>query len=197
MALRNLKIEAILPTLTKVIENGSNKEGVLAWKAIRAMDPSNWNEKILNLAKKTLYQLDKEHDSSSRTLAVDIILAKDLDEETLRNLINFLTSNDKAFEVKQYLLQQIIMISEDNPGFRNAILKILRSDPLLNNYHILGQKGFSLALKRKFMDNGFSNGTLLTIQEMFGGIVKRGVVNVMMDKNGVSQEIFSVNTLNQ
>ncbi|GJQ73200.1 hypothetical protein Trydic_g13582 [Trypoxylus dichotomus] len=191
-ALRNLKIKEILPTLMDVIKKGSNKEGVLAWKAIRAMDPSNWNEDVLSIAKKTFYQLDKQHDSSSRTLAIDIILASNSDEDTVKDLLYFLLSKDKAFEIKQYVLQQIKMLAEDNPGFRNKVIKILKGDPAINNYHILGQKGLSLALRRKFLDNRSSNGTLLTVQEMSTGIVKRGVVNIMMDKDGVSKEIFSL-----
>ncbi|KAK9695039.1 MTP large subunit, lipid-binding domain [Popillia japonica] len=191
-ALRNLKVAEILPTLFKVIKTGSQKEGVLAWKTIRAMEPSDWNEDVLNLARKTFLQLDKQHDSSSRTLAVDVILANNPSDEDLKCLIYYLVSNDKAFEVKQYVLQLVTMLAEDNPGFRHRISSIIRADPLINNYHILGQKGLSLALKRTFLDNGSSNGTLLTIQEMFTGIVKRGVVNVMMDKNGGAQEIFSL-----
>ncbi|KAI4456052.1 microsomal triglyceride transfer protein large subunit [Holotrichia oblita] len=191
-ALRNLKVVDILPTLFQVIKTGTQKEGILAWKTIRAMDPSDWNEDVLNIAKKTFLQLDKQHDSSSRTLAVDIILAKNPSDEDLKYLIYYLISNDKAFEVKQYVLQLITMLTEDNPGFRDRVINIIKADPVLNNYHILGQKGFSLALKRKFLDNGSSNGTLLTIQEMSSGIVKRGVVNVMMDRNDVTQEIFSL-----
>ncbi|KRT81396.1 hypothetical protein AMK59_5154 [Oryctes borbonicus] len=191
-ALRNLKVKGILPTLMDVIRKGNRKEGILGWKAIRAMDPSNWNEDVLAIAKKTFYQLDKEHDSSSRTLAVDIILTSNPNEETLTNIIYFLLSKDKDFEVKQYAFQLIKMLAEDDPRFKDRVVRIIQSNPVINNYHILGQKGFSLALKRKFMDNPSSNGTLLTIQEMSTGIVKRGIVNVMMDKDGVSQEIFSL-----
>lgn len=62
----------------------------------------------------------------------------------------------------------------------------------LTNYHILGQKGLSTAFTRSFMKHASANGSLSTVQEMYGGIVKRGTVDVIIDRDGSSQTIFSV-----
>lgn len=69
-------------------------------------------------------------------------------------------------------------------------------DLKLTNYHILGQKGLSTAFTRSFMNHQSANGTLSTVQEMSGGIVKRGLVDVIIDKNGLSQSVFTVSIAN-
>lgn len=191
-ALKNLRSVNTLAALINVIRKGTEKEGALAWKAIRAFEPSQWTPVILRTARKTFFQLDKRHDSSSRTLAADILLLSNPSKDTLKDFVYFLLSKDKAFEVKQYVVQLLRMLAEEDANLSNTISYILKSDPQLHNYHISAQRGLSTALSRDFLRSPSSNGSLLTIQEMFGGIVKRGIVNVMMEKGGVSKEIFSV-----
>lgn len=71
-------------------------------------------------------------------------------------------------------------------------MEIISGNPKLLSYSTWGQKGLSVALVRPFLVGGSSNGSLLTVQEMNTGIVKRGRVNVVMDKDSVSQEMFSL-----
>lgn len=191
-ALKNLRSPSTLDLLLEVIRKGTSKEGVYSWKAISAQDPTNFEEKVFKAARKTFYQLDKKHDSSARTLAADVLLEANPSEETLQTLLDYLKSNDKAYEVKQYVLQRMRMLAEENEEFDKKIRSIISSDRYLNNYHILGQKGLSTALTRSFLKGPTINGSLLTIQEMNGGIVKRGVVNVVLSRDRTSQEIFSV-----
>lgn len=191
-ALRNLRSETTIDTLLTIIKKGSLKEGVLAWKAIRAMEPNKWNERVIKSAYKTFFQLDKKHDSSSRTLALDILIESSPSDDVLEEILYFLTSNDKAYEVKQYVLQTMRMKSDSCKEFRNRILNIIKSDVNLNNYAVLAQKGLSTALERSFVAHNSTNGSLLTMQEMFGGIVKRGIVNVVLSKEDVSHDVFSV-----
>lgn len=191
-ALKNMKSENSIPSLLGIVRKGNEKEQVFAWKALRSFEPSLWNDKIIEAAITTFFQLDKKHDSSSRTLALDIILEANPSEEVLRNLIYFLISSCKSFEVQQYLVQSLKMISDKDDEFKQRVLNIIRSDIRLNNYDTLAQKGWSTALRRDFLQSSSSNGSLLTVQEIKGGIVKRGIVNIMMDKDGLSQEIFSV-----
>lgn len=191
-ALKNLKSKSTIPKLLEIIKKGNAKDGVYAWKAIRAQDPSTLGNDVLDAALTTFYQLDRKHDSSSRTLAADVLLESQPSEETLRNLLYHLKSSDKAFEVKQYLLQRINMIADKDDHFAERVRRIIREDRSLNNYHVLGQKGLSTALTRSFLRSPSSNGSLLSIQEMHGGIVKRGIVNVVLEKDDISKEIFSV-----
>lgn len=191
-ALKNLKSPSTIDLLLGIVRKGTFKEVVYAWRAILAQDPVYFNEEVYRAAYRTFYQLDKKYDSSARTLAVDVLLEANPSEETLRNLLGHLKSKDKAFEVKQYLLQRIRMLAEQNEEFNRKVRAIIINDFTLNNYHILGQRGLSTALSRSFLKGSSINGSLITIQEMNGGIVKRGVVNVVLSKERVSQEIFSV-----
>lgn len=191
-ALKNLKSVNTFPALIGVTTKGTEKEGAFAWKAIRAFNPSQWTASVLNAARKTFFQLEKRHDSSSRTLAADILLLSNPSDKTLKDFVYFLLTQDKAFEVKQYVVQLLRMLGETDTTLKDRVSNIFKRDPQLYNYHVFAQRGLSTALKRDFVRNPSSSGSLLTIQEMFGGIVKRGIVNVMMEKNGTSQEIFSV-----
>lgn len=191
-ALKNLRSPSTLDLLLKIVKNGTLKEGASAWRAILAQNSSKFDTNVYKAAYKTLYQLDKKHDSSARALAADVLLETNPSQDTLKDLLGHLKSTDKAFEIKQYLLQRIRMLANEDDGFNKKIKNILQKDKSLNNYHILGQKGLSTALRRDFLNSPWINGSLLTIQEMNGGIVKKGVVNVVISKGQVLQEIFSV-----
>lgn len=73
-----------------------------------------------------------------------------------------------------------------------ALIQELKSTLSLTNYDVLSQKGLSTAFTRSFMKHSSANGTLSTIQEMYGGIVKRGLVDVVIQKDGTSESIFTV-----
>lgn len=193
-ALRNLRSQNTIPTLLQIIKEGSRKEGVLAWKALRAQDPFQWDKSVLAVAKKTFFTLDRKHDSSSRTLALEIIMQSNPSLDTLKELVYHLISADPAFEVKQYTMQVAAMIGEKNPEFGEKIMKFIKSDPRLNNYNVLAQRGLSTALSRSFLTSSSSNGSLVTIQEMNSGIVKSGTVNVVLEKGNIAQDIFNVRT---
>lgn len=195
-ALKNLRSPSTIDLLLDTVRKGTSKEVVYAWRAILAQDPLNFSENVYKAAYRSFYQLDKKYDSSARTLAADVLLEANPSEETLRDLVQHLKSEDKAFEVKQYILQRVKMLAGEDEDFDRKIRSIVSSDKTLNNYHTLGQKGLSTALTRSFLKSPWINGSLLTIQEMSGGIVKRGVVNVVLSKDFASQEIFSV-SLNQ
>lgn len=191
-ALKNLRSPSTLDVLLDVVKKGTPKEGASAWRAILAQNFSELNEKVYKAAYKTFYQLDKKYDSSARASAADVLLRMESSEIALHNLLEHLKSTDKAFEIKQYLLQRIRMLANEDEEFAQKVQIILKNDKSLNNYHILGQKGLSTALSRNFLKSNWINGSLLTVQEMNGGIVKRGVVDVVISKDNVSQEIFSV-----
>lgn len=194
-AFQSLKSKTAIPILLKVIQTGTSREGVFAWRAIRSMELENWTDDVVKAAYKTFYQLGKKHDSSSRTIALDVILESKPNDDNLKEILYFLISNDSAFEIKQYTLQMLIMMSDKCEKFRAQLFRIIKSDRFLNNYSALAQRGLSIALNRPFLEHPSSNGSLLTIQEMHSGIVKRGVVNIIMSKNEYAQEIFSVSEI--
>lgn len=92
--------------------------------------------------------------------------------------------------VSSHLIVCYTLFSSDN-NFLSSI-QGLKSTLNLTNYDVLSQKGLSTAFTRSFMKHSSANGTLSTIQEMFGGIVKRGLVDVAIEKSGASESIFTV-----
>lgn len=190
-ALKNLRSPSTLGVLLDIVKKGTPKEGASAWRAIAAQNSSHFDENLYKAAYRTFYQLDKKYDSSARAVAADVLLESG-SEDILKHLLNYLKSTDKAFETKQYVLQKIGMLADEDNEFANKVKNIIKADNTLNNYHILGQKGLSTALRRSFLRGPWINGSLLSIQEMNSGIVKRGVVNVVISKDHVAQEIFSV-----
>lgn len=191
-ALRNLRSATTIESLLNVIKNGTAKESVLGWKAIKEIGKNNWNKRVLKEAYKMFFQLDKKQDSSARTLALDVLMEADPSDELLKEFLYFLMSSCQSYEVKQYLLQTMKMLSDTCEKFRDRLATIIKNDKNLWNYDIYAQKGLSTALRRSFLQHKSSNGSLLTMQEMFGGIVKRGIVNVVMSKEDDSRDIFSV-----
>lgn len=53
-------------------------------------------------------------------------------------------------------------------------------------------KGLSTALSRKFSKTPSFNGTLLSIQEVQGGVLKRGIVDMTMETNNDHFSFFTV-----
>lgn len=178
--------------LLQIIKKGTTKEGVLAWKAIRELEPTVWDKNVIDAALRTFYQLDRRCDSTSRTLALEVILLSKPNDETLKNIIYHLVSSDSAYEIKQYLLQMLKMLGEKDSRLEQQVNSIIKNDPKLNNYHVLGQKGLSTALSRNFLKGFSCNGSLETIQEMNSGIVKSGTVNVVIEKGEITKDIFNV-----
>uniref|UniRef100_A0AAR5PC52 Vitellogenin domain-containing protein n=1 Tax=Dendroctonus ponderosae TaxID=77166 RepID=A0AAR5PC52_DENPD len=186
-ALKNLQSPTTIPKLISVLENGTLKEEALAWRALKSFGRRYWTENLLKQAEKTLFQLDKAHDTSSRTLAADLLLASDPTDHVLEELLKFVAGQDKNFEVKQYVLQSVLMLADSCPKWQQRVKGIVK-----NNYASLAQKGLSTALRRNIFSGSSVNGSLVSVQEIKGGIVKRGAVDVILDKNGLSKELFTL-----
>ncbi|KAJ8943235.1 hypothetical protein NQ318_009926 [Aromia moschata] len=187
-ALRNLHSPLTVPLLLKYIKDGTQKEGVLSWKAIRSFDSKLWNADVLKAAEKSFLQLDRKYDSSSRTLAADILIESQPSDGLLEDLLNFLLSNDPAFEIKQYVYQRIKMRADEDPSFKERVLRIVKKSKSLNNY-----SGLSPKRSVNCATSGPStNGSLVSVQEIKNGIAKRGIVNVIMEKDDSVKEIFSL-----
>ena len=91
------------------------------------------------------------------------------------------------------MLQRVRQISERDSQFEELIRSIFREEHVrLNNYNIKAQRGLSTAFTRSFFSNPRGNGSLITVQEISGGLLKRGLVDVVLDSQGVQQEIFTV-----
>lgn len=190
-ALKNLQSPSTIPKLLQIIQTGTGKEEILAWKAVKSFEPTLWSSDLLKQAEKTLLQLDRVHDSSSRTLAVDILLGAEASDLTLETILNFVASNS-TYEVRQYVFQSIKMLAEKCEKFNQRVTNIIRNNSRLNNYSALSPRGLSTALTRNIFKGNSVNGSLVSVQEIKSGIVKRGVVDVVLTKEGISKELFTV-----
>nr|CAD7406987.1 unnamed protein product [Timema cristinae] len=191
-AFKNLALEDTIPTLLKYAINGTKKTSVTAMKAIRALPVAIWNDTVKKAAERIYFQVGRRYDSSSRTLSLDILLESSPSKALLRDLLLSLTSTDPAYEVKQYLVQRLRQIGERDLLLNNTVREIVREEKMLNTYHIQAQRGLTTAFTRSFLNHPSLNGSLVSIQEVSSGLLKRGIVDIVIDRAGQSQEIFSL-----
>ncbi|KAG4073104.1 hypothetical protein HA402_009523 [Bradysia odoriphaga] len=191
-ALQNLQSPSVKSVLWTNVYDSERLVTVAAMKALRSYPNRFWLDDDKKEFLKVFYQQTRKFDSSVRTLALDVILELQPSVTEITELLHFLRSNDKAFEVKQYLLQNLVMKGDRCPEFRVRLTEALSNEPLLNNYHIIGQKGLSTALSRMFSKPPSFNGTLLSIQEVHGGVLKRGVVDMTVDTNTDHFSLFTL-----
>lgn len=188
----NLQSMDTTELLFEYVNDTDRSIAVAAAKALQKFPSSIWNAEQMQRFEDIFYQHEKRFDSSVRTLALDIILETKLSDEKLKKLIFHLKSLDHAFEVKKYLQERISMLCSEDAELDARVQQIIRKDKTLNNYHVLMQKGLTTALSRKFSQQSPFNGTLISIQEIFGGILKRGVVDMTVDSSNQKYSYFTV-----
>lgn len=74
-------------------------------KTIKMFGPEFWNEQVLKYCNKIFFQLTKQQDSSTRTLALSILLESNPDYNLLKDVVKWLMTPDEGYEVKQYTLE--------------------------------------------------------------------------------------------
>jgi hypothetical protein len=76
------------------------ENSVTALKALRSLPPDSLDDDVKRAATQIYYQLGRRYDSSSRTLAADILLESRPDYRALRDLLLSLASRaDPAYEI--------------------------------------------------------------------------------------------------
>jgi len=139
------------------------------------------------------YQRTKKFDSSARTIALDILFNIKLETKDIVEMISFLGSEDRAYEVKQYLIQKLRMAAEKCPQFNDMLKTTLDRDPQVNNWNVYGGlKGLSTAFSRRFSQQPSYNGSLLAVLEMKGGVLKRGNVDLMTRSGDDELSLFTL-----
>lgn len=74
-------------------------------KTIKMFGPRFWNKKVLKYCNRIFFQLNKEQDSSTRTIALSILLESNPDYDLLKHVIKWLMVADEGYEVRQYTLE--------------------------------------------------------------------------------------------
>lgn len=193
--MNNLQSEEFIELLFEYVNDTNRAVSVAAMKALRNFPVSIWKKNEIANFENIFYENEKRYDSSVRTLALDIVLNSKFSDKQLNKLLLHLKTNDRAFEVKKYLLETIQMLSSENAEINGKVEKMIKSDKTLNNYHIIGQKGLTTALSRKSSTRSPFNVTLTSIQEIFGGILKRGIVDLTIDSPDSRYSYFNVGLL--
>jgi len=74
-------------------------------KTIRMFGPSLWNDQVLKYCNRIFFQLIKEQDSSTRTIALNILLESDPDYDLLKHVVQWLMVPGEGYEVKRFALE--------------------------------------------------------------------------------------------
>lgn len=192
-AMQNLRSPDTATKLMEFAFDNNYHVSVAAMKALKEIPIAFCTNEMKKQFEMIFFQRFKRFDSSARTIALDILLQMKPKPAEVRLFIEFLKSNDKAYEVKQYLVQKLKLIAEKCPRFRETMQRVLAEDVEVNNWNVYGGlKGLSTVLERRFSQNPSFNGSLLSVQEMKGGSLKRGSVDLLMRSD---DEQFSLFTL--
>lgn len=191
--LQNLRSPDTIDKLFSLATKFPYQISVAAMKALKKFRPNEFSPEMKTKLRDIFYQMHKKYDSSARTIALDILLTLKPETGDLVEMIEFLKSSDRAFEVKQYLVQKLRLTSEKCSQFKEMVRMTLTRDPEVNNWNVYGGlKGLSTALERRFSQQPSFNGSLLSIQEMKGGALKRGAVDLLMRSKDDEMSLFSL-----
>lgn len=190
--LLNLQSPSSLSTLVDLALYQPYQTSVMAMKALSRFSSTH----LLGLKrdfKKIFYETTKRFDSSARTIALDILLDLNPSDGEIGEFIKFLKSEDSAYEVKQYLVQKLRLRAEKCSDFAQKLKIALSSDPEANNWNIYGaMKGLSTALNRGFSHSPSFNGSMTSVQEIKGGVLKRGSVDMLMEFKDEKLSLFTL-----
>ncbi|XP_031836088.2 microsomal triacylglycerol transfer protein isoform X1 [Nomia melanderi] len=193
-ALRNLRSTASIPTLLKFAISKDKAISIAAWKALAVMPKDSITDEVKVVAKRVFYQIGgPKRDSSVRTAALDIVLENNPSKEDIRGLVMYLASSDSAYEIRKYLSQRLEQLSALNPKLAKDYSDILsESGTKVVNYDVFAHRGLSTAFTRSFLNSPDSNGSLVTVQEINSGILKRGIVDVVLESENHKEALFSL-----
>lgn len=193
-ALRNLRTKAAIPTLLKFATSENKALNVAAWKALSALPRDSLTAEVKKVAKRVFYEIGgPKRDSSSRTIALDIILETNPSKEDIRHLVEYLANTDLDYEVRKYLSQRLEQLSDKDLRFAKDLSEVLSTcGKDIVNYNVYSQKGLSTAFTRNFLRSIDSNGSLITIQEIQSGLMKRGIVDVVLQVEEHEEALFSL-----
>lgn len=192
-ALGNLGSKSAIPILLKHTNN-SKTLSVIAWKSLASYETTYITEEIKDIAMKNFLQLTGQKlDSSIRTLALNVLLQNDPSVEELQQLLKYLGSREPVYEVKKFLLQRLQQLSDTDVKFREKFQEAVKKELKKSvNYNTFGLKGLSTAFTRTFLNSAGSNGSLVTIQEINSGLLKRGIVDIVLENGADKYTFFSL-----
>lgn len=213
-ALQNLRDPLTIdPLLQQALQSQQPQHSVAALQALKSFPAFSYAEPHRQQFSSIFYQRQRRYDSSARTLALDILLAMRPSAEQLGELLDYLASTDRQFEIKTYVLQKLRMLAEICPRFRSMFQTALRQRAHVNNYNVLAQRGnpgkklklpkifiyflylllgLTTVLSRQLSTSPAFNETLLSTQEVSQGILKRGSVEFLLHAGRAEASSFKL-----
>ncbi|XP_050546940.1 microsomal triacylglycerol transfer protein [Daktulosphaira vitifoliae] len=179
-ALTNLQHPKSIEVLLDIAQNGNRKSSTSAIKAIKIFGPSFWDGRVLKACDKIFFQLIKERDSSVRMIALSILLESGPDYDLLKNVAKWLLIPDEGFENKQYTVQLLNEMANQNQSAAMLFREVLINEKL-NHYGVLAQRGLSSSFSRKFFSYNNITGLVKSSQHIYTGVTKRGSVDIIME----------------
>ncbi|XP_013119487.2 microsomal triacylglycerol transfer protein [Stomoxys calcitrans] len=190
--LQNLADHRSIETLMGYAFLAEPKLSVAAMKALKRFSVIHFQEPHRLAFTFMFYQSRKKYATSARTMALDILLDMRPTKEELGHMLDYLASNDRHFEIKTYVIQKFQMYAEKHPKFKALLQMCLSERPHINNYHILGQKGFTSVLSRPLSSAPAFNETLLSVQEVHKGVLRHGSVELLLQAGEYEASTFKL-----
>jgi len=181
-SLKNLKSKSTVPKLFEIVEKSESRVAVVAMKALHAMPKSFFDPKTHRpILVRLINQLGKKHDSSTRTLAIDILLRDAPTKEEVRGLLalQLKSSGPLHAEVGTFLWNRLHEFMTTNPSLRTYVDEIMKEEGL-RTYHHLSPRGLSTSFSRTFTSNPSGNTSFSNAIEMTGKILKRSSFDVYL-----------------
>ncbi|XP_014275215.1 microsomal triacylglycerol transfer protein [Halyomorpha halys] len=185
-AFKNIASPKALNIILEYALNGSPSVGMRAMRALWSLGKNSWNKEVIKTCERILLT-NGTYDSSAKTIALDILLESNPSDLYLAKVLSVLRQKGNLKELREYMLQRLVQISEKNKSFEKQLKSIFPSEGL-NHYNYLAQGGLSTAFERRFMEKGF----LSTTQEVMSGILKQGYVHVNLEENDNVHTVFTL-----
>ncbi|XP_055683479.1 microsomal triacylglycerol transfer protein [Lutzomyia longipalpis] len=188
----NFKSQETIPFLLDFVLKGTKSVSTVSMKALVAMPREYFSMEHVYQFENIYHQKIKKFDSSIRTMAAEILLDPLFYTTSIRDMINALKLPGDSYEVKQYFMQRLRMECEMSKEFRAYVYGIIQQDPTLNNYNIFATRGLSTALSRQFLAAPSFNSSLVSVQEIDQGILKRGIVDMLLETETSKFSYFTI-----
>lgn len=189
-ALSNLKHPLSIEVLLSFAQHGNRKTSAYAMKTIKMFGPGLWDSRVLKYCNRIFFQLVKEQDSSTRTIALAILLESNPDYDLLKHVVEWLAAPGEEYEIKQYALELLKEMANQNETSARLLRTVLVRERL-NHYGSMAQRGLSSCFSRKFINYNNITGLVKNSQQIYSGVTKRGSVDIVLEHDSVKYDLCS------
>lgn len=188
-SLKNLRARDTIDVLLDFAEGEARKPAIAAARALQTMPHHYITNEALTRLERIFLELGREHDSSVRAMAADILLQNQPTEELVRSVLDIMPSQTTK-ELNTVLLGRLQDLAETDDTLQQILQKALK-DPKYCNYDVLGQGGLSSAFSRPLSQDKSANASFSNILEIQSGLLKRSTVDVFVDVNDARMRLLS------